>query len=115
MNPIAVIVDAVLNVCRWLRNLLVVLATAPAFVIIEIDGNLPERRQRPRGLWGWLQRRFSGRQASLEEWRERLGILAADPRIEGVILIIGELQAGMAALESLRQSLEVFRASGKRL
>jgi protease-4 len=115
MNPIAIIVDAVLNVCRWLRNLLVVLATAPAFVIIEIDGNLPERRQRPRGLWGWLQRRFSGRQASLEEWRERLGILAADPRIEGVILIIGELQAGMAALESLRQSLEVFRASGKRL
>jgi protease IV len=115
MNPIAVIVDAVLNASRWLRNLLVGLATASAFVIVEIAGSLPERRQRPHGLRGWLQHRFRARQASLEEWRERLRILAADPRLEGVILMIGDLQAGMAALESLRQSLEAFRASGKRL
>ncbi len=115
MNPIAVIVDAMLNASRWLRNLLVGLARAPAFVVVEIAGRLPERRQRPRGLSGWLQHRFSARQASLEEWRERFRLLAADARIEGVILMIGDLQAGMAALESLRQSLEAFRASGKRL
>src|SRR6266511_3394991 len=112
MNPLAVIVDAVLNASRWLRNLLVGLARAPAYVVVEIAGSLPERRQRPRGLWGWLQHRIPARQASLEEWRERFRLLAAEPRIEGVILMIGNLQAGMAALESLRQSLEVFRVSG---
>src|SRR5207247_6218852 len=52
---------------------------------------------------------------SLHVWRERLQLLAADPQVKGVIVTIGDLQAGLPAIESLRRSLLAFRTSGKRL
>jgi protease-4 len=115
MSPIAVIVEALLNSGRWLHNRLAELGPGADFVVLEVAGRLPERRLRPRGMRGWIQRRFRMAQDSLEEWRERLDVLAADPRVKGVILTFGDLQAGLPALESLRRSLEAFRASGKRL
>jgi protease-4 len=115
MNAIAIAIEAVSNAHRWLRNQLVSLGTAPDFVVLEVTGRLPERRARRRGLRGWMQRRLGPSQVSLEEWRERLRILAADRRIQGVILTVGDLQAGLPALESLRHSLDGLRRSGKRL
>jgi protease-4 len=115
MHPSAVIAEAVVNAVRWLRNALAGFSPGPDFVVIEIVGRLPELRVRPLGWRGWLQRRFRTPQESLEVWRERLKLLANEPRVKGVIVIVGDLQAELPALESLRRSLLTFRDSGKRL
>jgi protease-4 len=43
-------------------------------------------------------------------WRERLQLLADDPQVKGIIVTIGDLHAGLPAIESLRRSLLAFRA-----
>jgi protease IV len=115
MHPSALIGEAVINAVRWLRNALARVFPGPDFVAIEIAGRLPELHVRPLGWRGWLQRRFRPPQESLEVWRERLTVLANEPRVKGVIVMIGDLQAELPALESLRRSLLIFRNSGKRL
>ncbi len=116
MNPIAVVLEAVVNVIRGVRNLLRRLLPAPEFVVVHISGPLPERRLPPPWMWRRLSPLPSvAPPESLEEWRERLGVLAADPRVKGIVMKIGELPAGLASLESLRTVLERFRAAGKRL
>lgn len=117
MNPIGLAIEAVVNTLRFLRNLLVQLLPSPEFVMVQISGTLPERRSAPAGL---LRRRFplpfvSPVQESLEEWRERLRMLSAEPRIKGVIMKINDLNAGLTSLESMRNAFAEFRASGKRL
>jgi protease IV len=115
MRPSAVVAEAVINAGRWLGNIIAGFSPGPDFVLIDITGKLPEQRARPQGWRGWLQRRFNPSRESLQEWRERLQLLADDPRVKGIIVRIGDLQAGLPALESLRRSLLAFRASGKRL
>jgi protease-4 len=115
MQPGAVVAETVVNAGRWLRNLVAEFAPGPDFVHIDIAGRLPEQRTRPHGWRGWLERRLRPPQESLAVWRERLRWLATDPRVKGVIVTIGDLQAGLPALESLRRSLLTFRTSGKRL
>jgi protease IV len=115
MNVGAVIVEVGSNLGRWLHNCLARSTNGPDYVVIELSGELLERRARSQGLRGWLQRRFRPMQLSLEEWRERLHLLAVEPGIKGLIITLGDVSAGLPALESLRRSLEGFRASGKRL
>jgi protease IV len=115
MHPSAVVAELVVNAGRWLCNVVAGLSPGPDFVLIDISGKLPEQHIRPQGWRGWLQRRFSPPQESLQVWRERLQLLADDPRVRGIIVTIGDLQAGLPALESLRRSLLAFRTSGKRL
>jgi protease-4 len=115
INLGAVVAEAGGNAGHWLRNVLGGFSPGPDFVHLEIAGRLPERRRRLEGWRGWLQRRFSHPRESLEVWRERLTLLAGDPRLQGVIVTVGAVQAGLPALESLRRSLVAFRNSGKRL
>lgn len=115
MNLSAVVAEAAVNAGHWLRNVLAGFSPGPDFVHLEIAGRLPERRTRPAGWRSWLQRRFSQPRESLEVWRERLKLLAGDPQVKGVVVTVGDVQAGLPALESLRRSLVAFRASGKRL
>jgi protease IV len=115
LNLGAVVAEAIVNSSHWLRNLLAGFSPGPDFVHLEIAGRLPERRRRPENWRGWLQRRFSRPRESLEVWRERLTLLAGDPHVKGVVITVGDLQAGLPALESLRHSLVAFRTSGKRL
>jgi protease IV len=113
--PGAVAAETVANGGRWLRNVIARLSPGPDFVHLDIAGRLPEQRTRPQGWRGWLERRLRPPQESLAVWRERLQWLADDPQVKGVIITIGDLQAGLSALESLRRSLVSFRHSGKRL
>ncbi len=115
MNPLGMAIEALLNAIRGLRNALARFSSMPEFVALEIAGRLPERRLLRDGLQGWLRRRFGRSPESLEEWRERLKLLAADPRVTGIVITIGDLNAGLLSLESLRGALDTFRASGKRL
>lgn len=117
MNPLALVVDVVTNLVRLIRNLIAAVLPAPEFVVLQVHGTLPERRQPRPGL---LQRLLAGPMAaqpqdSLEEWRERLRVLAGDARVKGAVLKIGDLRAGPVSLESLRDALAAFRRSGKRL
>lgn len=117
MNPIAVVVEAVVNALRVIRNGLARLLPAPDFVVLEVRGSLPERRPTPPGM---LRRLFprviaAPPDESLEEWRERLRLLAAEPRVRGVVIKIGQLSAGPASLEALRRALLAFRRAGKRV
>jgi protease-4 len=50
---------------------------------------------------------------SVDAFVHRLDLLAADRRVKGVVIVIDDLQAGMATLASLRQALLRFRSSGK--
>src|SRR5215475_8639117 len=115
MHPSAVVAEAVVNASRWLCNVIAGFSPGPDFVRINIAGRLPEQRVHPHGWRGWLQRRFNPPRESLQVWRERLQLLAADPQVKGVIVTIGDLQAALPAIESLRRSLLAFRTSGKRL
>jgi protease IV len=115
MHPSAVVAEAVVNAGRWLCNVIAGFSPGPDFVLINIAGRLPEQRVHPQGWRGWLQRRFNPPRESLQVWRERLQLLAADPQVKGVIVTIDDLQAGLPAIESLRRSLLAFRTSGKRL
>ena len=115
MHPSAVVAEAVVNSGRWLCNVVAGFSSAPDFVLIHIAGRLPEHRVHPQGWRGWLQRRFNPPRESLQVWRERLQLLADDPQVKGIIVTIGDLQAGLPAIESLRRSLLAFQTSGKRL
>lgn len=115
MHPSAVVAEAVVNTGRWLCNVITGFSPGPDFVLINIAGRLPEQRIHPQGWRGWLQRRLNPPRESLQEWRERLQLLADDPRVKGIVVTMGDLQAGLPALESLRRSLLTFRTSGKRL
>ena len=122
MNPIGLLIELIANAGRLLRNLVAAALPAPEFVVLTVSGPLPERREAPAGL---LRRLLARRglpelgpaapQDSLEEWRERLRVLAAEPRVRGVVLKITDLTAGPASVESLRAALAAVRASGKRI
>lgn len=117
MNPIGLLIELVVNGLRVIRNGLARVLPAPDFVVLDVRGSLPERRPAPPGM---LRRLFprviaAPPDESLEEWRERLRLLARDPRVRGVVVRFGDLTAGPASLETLRRALLAFRTGGKRV
>ncbi|MDQ7844579.1 MAG: hypothetical protein RB145_12615, partial [Armatimonadota bacterium] len=83
MNVILLAVDLLVNALRAARNLIVLLLPPAEFVALTAAGVLPERRPPPAGfLRRFLPDPFAGpAQESLEEWRDRLRLLAGDPRV----------------------------------
>src|SRR2546427_10838598 len=116
MILIAIVVETVINVFLLLRNAVIRLLPAPEFVVVTVRGSLPERRPAPPGrLRRWLGRAWvTPPPESLEEWRERLRLLADDRRVRGIVLKLGDLHAGLASLEGLRRALPAGRAVGER-
>lgn len=83
------------------------------WVRMELSGALPELSE----PLPWWRQRFGGALAplSLVQLRRRLERLADDGRICGVVLVLRDLTAGWAAIQSLHEALHTFRASGKRV
>src|SRR2546426_12788880 len=117
MILITIVVETIINGLLLIRNAVIRLRPAPEFVVVTVRGPLPERRPAPPGrLRRWLGRAWvTPPPESLEEWRERLRLLAGDRRVRGIVVKLGDLHAGLASLEGLRRALQLFRASGKRL
>jgi protease-4 len=108
------IIVGFINTLRWIGNVWRVMWRKRVdYVRIELSGALPEFADAPR----FVQRRFFGQTKpfSLQELRRQLQRIAADPNARGVLLRIRGLEAGWATLQSLRDELERFRATGKRV
>ncbi len=106
--------DAPINALRLLRNAFARLfRSAPEYVVVEVSGALPEFETRV----GFLRRRALPGSAgpSLEGLRGRLERILTDGRPRGVVVRIGNLDAGWAALEELRGELSSFREEGGRV
>ncbi|QIN79123.1 signal peptide peptidase SppA [Rubrobacter marinus] len=111
----ALLITALVNLFRLLRNVAVrLLRRPPDFVWIPVSGSLPEFESRRRGF---LRRRLGPRPSgpSLEGIRSRLDRILADGRPAGVVLRVENLDAGWASLEELRREIERFRGRGKRV
>ncbi|MBA3472876.1 MAG: S49 family peptidase, partial [Rubrobacter sp.] len=106
------LINALINLLRLLRNARRALRRPPDFVWIPVTGALPEFEPSRRGL---LRRRLDPRTLapSLESIRSRLDRILADGRARGVILRVENLDAGWATLEELRAELHRFREKGK--
>ncbi|MCA1715676.1 MAG: signal peptide peptidase SppA [Actinobacteria bacterium] len=108
----SLLINAMINLLRLLRNARRALRRPPDFVWIPVTGALPEFEPSRRGL---LRRRLDPRTLapSLESIRSRLDRVLADERARGVILRVENLDAGWATLEELRAELHRFRERGK--
>src|SRR3972149_2297208 len=122
MKPVGLVIELIANALRLGPTLVAAALPAPEFVVVTVSGALPERREPPGGLLrrflarrGLLELGPAGPQESLEGWRERLRVLAGEPRVRGLVLKITDLTAGPASVESLRSALTAFRGSGKRV
>lgn len=71
-------------------------------LVIELDGDIPEQKGG----------RFSP-PLNVPQLKEALLKAAYDPRIRGIHLKVGSVNAGWARLQELRRSLDFFRSSGK--
>src|SRR5215212_3259731 len=110
----SLLINALLNFLRFLRNVRRALRRSPDFVWMPVTGALPELKPSHRSR---LSRRLDPRTLapSLEGIRARLDRVLADGRVRGVILRVENLDAGWAALEELRIELHRFRQAGKRV
>jgi protease IV len=85
------------------------------YVVLRLSGSFPERtpepprRPFPVSLLPW-----PSPPPSVQSFDEVLERLAADPRVNGVVLIVAGLSAEPATLGSLRQAVLRFRQAGKR-
>src|ERR671916_953713 len=110
----SLVTDALVNLWRLFRNAYVrFVRRPPDYVWIEASGPLPEFESRV----GLLQRRLRPGPTgpSLEKIREQLRRISTDGRPRGVVLRVGGLGAGWAALEELRRELAAFRERGGRV
>jgi protease IV len=110
----SLIIDALVNLWRLLRNAYVrLLRRPPDYVWIEVSGPLPEFESR----MSFLQRRLRPGPTgpSLEKIREQLRRISADGRPRGVVLRVRNLGAGWAALEEVRRELLGYRERGGRV
>src|ERR671921_2012969 len=110
----SLLINALLNFLRFLRNVRRVLRRSPDFVWMPVTGALPELKPSHRSR---LSRRLDPRtlSPSLEGIRERLDRVLTDGRVRGVILRVENLAAGWAALEELRTEIDRFRKRGKQI
>src|SRR5437870_11759927 len=101
MTLIALAVEMIVNVFLVIRNVVIRLLPAPELVVVTVRGPLPERRPvSPARLRRWLGRmRDTSPGAGLEDCRERLRLLADDPRVRRVALKLAGLPAALASLE----------------
>lgn len=83
------------------------------FVLLRLEGSFTERTAvvRRRFPLSWLP--WPAPPPSVEAFCQVLELLAGDPRVKGVVLLVDSLSAGPATLGSLRQAISRFRTSGK--
>ena len=86
------------------------------YVVVRLEGSYPEqRRRRPRLPFPFGQLPFFPVEPSLQELREGFEALAEDGRVRGVVLRVGRLTAGPAAIQALRGMIQALRGRGRQV
>jgi protease-4 len=85
------------------------------YVVLRITGGYSERTQRPHRRFPLSLLPWPPPPPSIESFNTTLELLAADPRLRGIVLVISGLSAGPASLSSLRCAVHRFRQSGKQV
>jgi len=82
------------------------------YVVMPIGGPLPERAGPPRSF---IQRLLPlpPRPLSMEVLHRRFQLIAEAENVEGVIIILGGITAGIATLQSLRAAVKRLQDAGK--
>jgi protease-4 len=107
--------DLVRNTWLTLRNGVRSLQrTGMEYVVLRVQGSYPELTVQPRRRFPLSLIPWPPPPPSVEAFTNTLDLLAGDRRVKGVVLIISQLQAQPATVESLRQAVLRFRQSGKR-
>jgi protease-4 len=78
-----------------------------AYLALELDGALPEEPA------GGLSGLFEAHPPSLRALVEAVDRAARDPRVKGLVVRVGTVDAGWARVQELREALLRFRGSGK--
>ncbi len=101
--------DLLSNAWLVLRNLAAAVGRPRAmYVLLELRGPYPEHRT-PRP-W-WIRRHPE----TVDDLRRRLELIAEDRAAAGVVVMLGDVEAGLGSLQSLRAALAACRASGTRV
>ncbi|HLN12672.1 MAG TPA: S49 family peptidase, partial [bacterium] len=101
--------DLLSNAWFVLRNLAAAVGRPRGmYVLLELRGPYPEHSL-PRP-W-WIRRRPE----TVDEVRRRLELIGADRAAAGVVVMLGDVEAGLASVQSLRAALAACRAAGKRV
>ncbi|MHB8730537.1 MAG: signal peptide peptidase SppA [bacterium] len=108
MQPLIRISDLIYDTFILIRNALVSLfGPRPAYVLLELSGPYPDHRT--RDPW-WVRQ-----PQTIEDVRRQLAVIRADRRAAGVVITIGDLPAGLASVQSLRNAFAEYRARGGRI
>jgi protease-4 len=100
--------DLIYDTFILVRNGLVSLfGPRPAYVLLELSGPYPDHRT--RDPW-WVRQ-----PQTIEDVRRQLAVIQADRRAAGVVITIGDLPAGLASVQSLRNAFAEYRARGGRI
>ncbi len=84
------------------------------YVILRVSGSYPERTVRRRRRFPFSLLPWPPAPPSVAGFASTLELIAADPRVQGVVLIVSGLSAGLATVGSLRASVLRLRQAGKR-
>ncbi len=107
--------NARLRIGNWLK---VRLRKQIGYVVLDVSGPLPEFVP-PRPRWHRYLPAFgiplARRPLGLTEIHRVLERIANDPRPRGVVLVLDDLDAGWASVESLRGLIARFKQSGKQV
>jgi len=85
----------------------------PDYVVLDIKGTYPERESQVPFPMHLLP--FPRRPVSLEMLAAQLDMITSDPHVQGAIVRITDLGAGMATLQNLRAAIGRARRNGKRM
>jgi len=84
------------------------------YVILRVGGSYPERTVRHRRRFPLTLLPWPPAPPSVASFASTLEQIAADPRVQGVVLIVSGLSTGLATVGSLRASILRLRQEGKR-
>ncbi|MFN7135545.1 MAG: S49 family peptidase, partial [Myxococcales bacterium] len=84
------------------------------YLALELSGELPWRT-RLRPFWQLGGRHRALRAPSLEALREKLELLARDPKLRGLVIKVEDLDVSGARLQAIRAALLRVREAGKEL
>ena len=84
----------------------------PRFIVFVLEGDMPELPDPPVPFW---RRPLARRRLNLFELSKRLAQVAAEHRVEGVVLHLRPAPMPMARIQALRREVQLLRDAGKRV